>query len=229
MISGSRKTPIFLFLFKEGVYMTSLSPLFKFDSIVDINMSIFSMVYDLYDTKKYIRDDIMRDDYSLKCLFLTMKNKNPLEYLVREEYSDSYDNLYQEFRNDPKLVDYYKFFDTARMVRMMEDISYLNPCILCQNQREKMFVENTFHRVKILMGEININGKYETYYTDDVTDIGTIIKDPVAIHFKLLRFQYNLEKKRGIEIPKLKIVLPYLDVNKFSYIDPYTNIIVPDE
>ena len=208
----------------------SLNPIFNSNSILDLNLSIFKMTYDLYDTHKYIRSDILRDDYSLKCLFLEMPNKNPLEYLIDEEYADSYDDLYEEFRNDPKIENYYCFYAIANMIKILEETSYSKTTILCTNKMEAKFLEKVFDKTKIITGsQFNINGKYDAYYTGDITDLGTVIEDPKGLQIKLLRFRYNLERKRGLEMPKLSVALPYMDMNKFSILDPYNDVIVPDE
>ena len=207
-----------------------LNPVFNSNSILDLNMSIFKMVYDLYDTKSYIRNDILRDDYSLKCLFLEMNTKNPLEYLIKEEYADSFDDLYEEFRNDSNIEKYYRYYATASMINILQETTYTNTTIMCSNKKEAEFLEKIFPKTKIITGsQFNINGKYDAYYTGDIEDIGTFIQDPKGIQVKLLRFKYNLERKKGLELPKLSVAFPYMDTNKFSIMDPYTDVIVPNE
>lgn len=206
-------------------------PLFDFNSLVDINLSIVHMIRnEFYSDKYFIKLD---DEYFVKCLLTTMKDHNVINSIIQPKYEDRCnESLYNDFLNDEHLPSYFVEFPLAKVFRILSETGYTPPSILCTNKIQKEYCAKNFPKGKVIMlkpnTKLDINQKYDCYYTADIMDIINKIDNPKKIQFRVLRFNYNLEDKDGIEIVKLDILKPYLKYNSFSLVDPYTDIIIPD-
>lgn len=208
-----------------------LYPLFDFDSLVDLNLSVVRMIRDSYYNEKYFHPSIKNDDYFHKCRLLTMKDKNPLKLYLNEDFMDNADDIYEEMLNDKELENFYSPFDTIELVYMTSKVSFINVSVLCRNENDEKFINSLNLNTKTIISEkrIDINKKYDTYYFSDINDIDNKLLNPKGIYFKVLRFKYNMEDKDGIEIPKVEKLKAYMKNNKFSFVDPYKNVILPEE
>ena len=207
-------------------------PLFDFNSLVDIDLSIVHMIREeFYSDKYFIRLD---DEYFLKCLLTTRKDHNVIRSIIQPKYEDRCeDSLYEDFLNDEHLPSYFVEFPLANVFRILSDTGYTPSAILCTNEVQRQYCAAHFPKGNIEYltkgSKININKKYDCYYTANLQDVLTKIEDPKHIQFRILRFDYNLEDKDGIELVKLEVVKPYLKHNTFYLVDPYNDIIIPDK
>ena len=204
-------------------------PLFDFNSIIDINLSIVHLIREEYYSSKYFIN--LDDEYFIKCLLTTMGDHDVIKSIIQSKYEDRIESLYKDFLNDEKLPNYFVEFPLARLFRIVSDTGYVKPAVLCSSQMEKEYIQTKYPESKIIYfngQKININGKYDCYYTAVLDDINTKIDKPSKIQFKILRFNYNLEDKDGIELLKFDKIQDYLLDNSFGLIDPYTDIVIPD-
>ena len=207
-------------------------PLFDFNSLVDINLSIVHMIRnEFYSSKYFINLD---DEYFIKCLLTTMKDRNVIKAIIQPKYEDRCEySLYDDFLNDEHLPLYFVEFPLSKVFRIALETGYTPAAILCTNDVQKKYCAKHFPSGNIEYLEpgtkININKKYDCYYTSDIMDVVNKIDNPKKIQFRILRFDYNLEDKDGIELVNLEIAKPYLGSNTFCLVDPYTDIIIPDK
>lgn len=209
----------------------SIFPLFDFNSLVDINLSIVHMIRnEFYSSKYFINLD---DEYFIKCLLTTMKDRNVIKSIIQPKYEDRCgESLYQDFLNDEHLESYFVEFPLSNVFRIASETGYIPAAILCTNEVQRRYCIKHFPKGNIEYlkpgTKININKQYDCYYTSDIMDIVNKIDNPKKIQFRILRFDYNLEDKDGIELVNLEIVKPYLAYNTFSLVDPYNDIVIPD-
>ena len=214
---------------------TILKPLFDFEAIVDFNLSVVHMVRDEFWTDKYFDPDIaIRNEYFLKCALICNKDFNPLKILLRPEYSDSADNIYKSLLEEDILEEYYEFFPTGGLVTMYASNSFTNVSVLCHSKKQVDYCKKLYpERLGISTilrkpdEKVNINKKYDCYFTNNIRDIKTKLDNPEGLQFRVMRARYNIEDKDGIEMPLMEIALPLSNTCTFGLVDPYTDIIVP--
>lgn len=209
-----------------------MRPLFDINSIIDYPLSVFHMILDNYYSDKYMYDDIdLKDDYYLRCMLIERRTFNPLPILIRDKYGDT-DNLYEEFLADKILKDYFTMYDVGyELVSIYNSISFVKPAILCRNQDQVQYIKAKLPNIEVICEDkpININKKYDAYFTSDVRSISKVLDDPRGLHFKIFRLRCNLEPKTGgMEYPKMEYIQKYLLKNRVALVDPYKEILLPE-
>ena len=208
---------------------TDIFPLFDFNSIVDINLSIIHYIREECFSEKYFID--LSDEYFVKCLLTTMKERDVTKYIIHPNYIDRVNSLYNDIVNDELFSKYLVEFPLGRFFRILSQTGYVKPSVLVSSDMEKQYMESKYPENDIIIFKgkpININGKFDCYYTSVLDDVNTKIDKPSKIQFKILRFDYNLEDKDGIELLKFDKIKNHIGVNSFGLIDPYTDIVIPD-
>lgn len=216
-----------------------LKPLFDFDSIVDINLSILHMMRDCYSNPDYVYDNIHKvDDYFMRCELLLSKTKNPLHIFFKPGNVDSIDNLYESMLVDPQLARFYTPTSILTMLRIYQEADYISPAILCKNTQEEHHIRQMskeYHtEYKTIMipenHKININNTFDAYYTSDIYNLDYRLDNPEGIQFKISKFKYNMEPKAGgVSLPLISESIKYADTNRFSFIEPYSDFMLPLE
>lgn len=214
---------------------TILKPLFDFDSIVDLGLSICHYIKDNGFVEKYFNTDItIDDDYFLRCLLLSSNNYNPFYVLLNEDYIDHAESLFNEIIEDKDLVEYYTNYDISSLVTIFNNTAFTKPEILCHNNFQVEYCKKLYDgiiKINLLKKDtkFEINKKYDSYFTSNIWNIGDKLDNPMGIQFKITRAKWNLENKGGFELPLIKAIGLYSDTCKFSLVDPYTDIILPKE
>lgn len=214
---------------------SALRPLFDFESIVDFNLAVIHMVREEFWTDKYFNSDIaINNEYFLKCAIISNKQFNPLNIILKPEYEDSADNIYREFLEEEILEDYYEFFPVGGLVKIYAANSFTHPTILCHNKKQAEYCKKIYDEhldVKTIIRKpdekIDINVKYDCYFTNNIWDIHNKLDHPRAMQFRVMRAQYNLEQGSGFELPLFEAAMPYMGSCKFGLVDPYTDVILP--
>jgi hypothetical protein len=209
-----------------------MKPLFDVNTIIDYRLSVIHMILDNYYSDKYMYDDIdLKDDYYLRCMITENVDFSPLSILIKDSYELS-DNLYDEFLEDDKLKEYFVMYDVGyELVGIYNSIQFIHPTVLCRNQDQVQYIKAKMPDIELICTDkaININNKYDAYFTSDIRTIDTTLIDPRGLHFKIFRLKCNLEQKTGgREFPKMKYIEKYLLKNRVALVDPYKEIILPE-
>ena len=212
--------------------MVPLKPLFNFSSVIDINLSLLKLLIDKYDNPEYFKPFIHKvDDYYLKCIIVNSETKNPLYIFLNEEHLDKADDIYNMLLESKDLKHYYMPTSMMHLIPIYKSADCIDPYILCKNDEDADILKNRFKMSNIIVSNepISINKKFDTFYMGDINDINKDLIEPEGIIFKVLSYKYNKEIKEGIDIPKVKPILKYIDLNTFAFIEPYASFILPEE
>lgn len=209
---------------------TVYTPLFDFDAIVDIPLSIARLIREEYWSSKYFIN--LDNEKFLKCLFATIPDRNPVKYLVTDKYVDRCDDLYEELKNDPKLKDYYSIYHVGDLINIFNASGFTKSTVLLKDKKNLDYLKTLYGKsVDFLMWEkpIDINGKYGMYYTSNIYNLVDNFVDPKFINFRILDLKCNMEKKTGFQLFKLDVLAKISATNNLATIKPYNDIHIPEE
>lgn len=209
---------------------TVYRPLFDFDAVVDIPLSIAKLIKEEYWSSKYFIN--LNNEKFLKCLFLSISDRNPVKYLVTDKYVDRCDDLYEELRNDPKLKEYYSVYHVGRLIDVFNASGFTRSTVLVKNKSDMEYIKNLYEKnVELLFWDrpIDINGKYGMYYTSNIYNLVDNFIEPKFINFRILDLKCNMEQKSGFELFKLDVLSKISDTNNLAIIKPYNDIAIPEE
>ena len=214
---------------------TELRPVFDFDSIIDINLSVLHLLRSHYDNPKYMYSNVHRvDDYFLRSELIMSDTINPLHIFMKPEYKDDFNSLYEELLKDPKLKNFYTPTSIFGLLNIYHEADYIKPSILCKNAQEQHHIsilgrkyKKEYDTILVKEGDKFKMGVHDSYYTGDIFNIDYRLDNPEGVSFKISKFKYNLESKEGMPLPLASESIKYVDTNKFYLIDPYANFTLP--
>lgn len=206
------------------VYSSNI--LFDFDAIVDIDIAIvkYFKLY-LFDNP-YVDTDILssNDEYFFKSILIAREEKNPISLLLKPEFKNSADVLYNEIIID-QYEDILKLAPPLSLHTLMINAlhsGFINCTILCKNQYEKQYIKKVAPDAIILdytkdLKLDNFNCLYIKSFDFLLNHLYLAGKDVY-----ILGYMYNMEPGET-DIPKLEIFKKISKSIKLHIISPYDN------
>ena len=203
--------------------------LVDFDVLFDTAYSSAKYILKSYPNSKYIiKEAYSWTPYFLKCKIITRDNFNPIDMLLREEYKDQAESLYEELRNrhwdeilrkSPQ-TDIVKLINTG-----YADYGY-TIYVNCSHLSEQMMIERMKPDWK---AEVDINNA-KPFFSLYIYNIDTIMDRVRNIDGKSLYIYYHKPNFINYkeQIPN-ESVLPLGVSNTIAFIEPYRNLTIPDD
>lgn len=156
--------------------MTSTVP---FDMIVDTDLGLWKLIQDRYNKNIFFYEGLIniRDMNHMKYMITSRMDKNPLKVLLKEEYFNSADSLYNQFMEDEynrilELSTNTAIYDIICRSKGVRDV--LRYTILCKTQQEVDEIHKRFKRHNVDVNTI----LYDDLKEIDVSPYGSLyIKD----------------------------------------------------
>ena len=209
---------------------TVYRPLFDFDSIVDLPLSIVRLIKAEYYSEKYFIN--LDDEEFLKCLFATIPERDPMKYIMTDKYVDRCEELYGELKNDPKLKEYYTTYDIANLVDVFTASGFTKCTVLVDNNKDADYIKKLYEdRADVIVHDkpIDINNKYGMYYTSNIYNLVNKFIEPKFINFRILDLKCNMESKSGFKAFKFDVLKQISDSNNLAVVNPYSRLKLPEE
>lgn len=203
--------------------------LFEFESVVDVDLSIIMyIIKNMNDNNKFINEDFIRFTPSLngiqnRLLFRT--TNNPLSIIIKKEYHDSINDIYnelmanhkQEIINNAIPTSIMNFYITGTNIS-----GVVNNYINCKDEIEKQYIHKYTHTAQIKNNENDMK-KYNTIY---VKSVNSLFNYKNLVHKKIFIFnaRFNMMNDYLIYKPEAMAIST---VNTICTIDPYNNLTIP--
>jgi hypothetical protein len=211
-----------------GINVTS--GLMEFEMVMDLDLAIVGFIITHMKDEKIIKPEItIAESISgLKNMLLYRTEENPLSIIIKEDYKDSYDNIYQE------LMDSYgqEIYDMVRPTDILSfvDSTYIskglvNITINCKNEKEVSKINKISHnKYKTILNQNDMSFYDGLYikYAKHIPKYQHIDKK----HIYILNTMYNM-KKTDTTYEVCPEVLLYAETNIIRLIDPYVDLSIP--
>lgn len=203
----------------------NINPVFTFSSVTDIDMAIIKLVQKEYMCS-YMNPYIKSwDDYDIKCLTQLSEDKNIVKMLMKPEYMDSADNIYEEILSSEKYYDYLETNDIYNLIKIFEMNSgnIINPSIFCRNVREIQYIKNLKNDTPIVEGDTLDLTPYDTVVINNAKDLA-YCTNIGRKHIMIARYRYNMTDN---DKPTKELFEYIFEYNKIYFISPYSNFEFP--
>lgn len=198
-----------------------------FDMIYFLDYGIIKILKEKYFNDKYFTSHIYENtDNRIIYELISRENKNPLSILVKDEYKDQIDNIYNELMEK----EYYNIIKYSPITKIRDMIltgkkmfNLLQTTIICKNKLEEQFIKNDE-----LLNKFNISNEYDyngcdTIFYNDIFDILRNINNIGGKNIIISNVRYNLHSydNKTLTIPEEIHVLTS-DICRISLIDMFT-------
>lgn len=209
---------------EEIKYTTS--NLLEFDSVMDIDRAVIKFAIANFNNPKYYRNIVVNATKNeLSNLIVFREKKNPLTVLLKSQYEDSADDLYEEIMKKHKTEIYNSIepTDIFRYVKTLEETGgVITSTISCKNEQEEQLIKKLHPNIRTVINQTDMTG-YTCLFIKDVDELPK---------YKNFRGQYlfvcNYRFNTTIQF-KLKpiVFLAFNNCNIIRLIDPYVGITIP--
>lgn len=207
---------------------TVQSNLYTFNSIADIDLSIVLFILNDIKDKSILNPSIsshITNINGLRNLLLFRKHTNPLSIIIKEEYSDSLDSIYNE------LMDKYEdvIIDRAELTTAFDFMSLSNNAkgmvintITCKDKIEEKYAKQLNIKVNIKLNETDMKDYNALFinYSNDLIKFKNIVKKVIYI----FNARYNMVEDYLIFKPELMLLS---ENNIIKVLDPYRGLTIP--
>lgn len=202
--------------------------LFEFETIVDVDLSIVMYIINNMSNSNYIDIDLLKNTTTingLKNTLLFRENTNPLSVIIKKDYEDSINDIYNE------IMEYHKkeIIDNALPTDIMTFCNLgstirgvINNHVNCKDKIEEDYIKRKADGVVTKINEYDLNN-YNTLYaktTDNLFNYKNLVNKKIFI----LNTRYNMMKDYLIYKPEAMAVSTS---NTMCTIDPYKNLTIP--
>lgn len=212
--------------------------LIDFECMMDIDYAVYTLIKYKYNKKPGVfYSDFMKCENPkfIKTLMLTRHNLNPLTVILKPDYIDEADSLYQQiFKADYQTIlsvaEPNDIFGLMETYLMSEDIADIT--VLCKDQSQ----------VNIIT-KLDSSGKLKTLISDrkdvnlsrfDAIWIGKFVYilefNPTQLkgkHIYTIRAKYNLEQSKQTEMHRLDVAMYVGKTNRLFLVTPYSWFQIP--
>lgn len=216
--------------------------LVDYDLLFDEDFGLRQVILDEYTNDEHFKIDMLSklSKNILNGIFINRSNKNPLSIMLKSEYINSKDTLYEEFMNelDYKIINLSPKTDFVMFIKALTLTKEIDITILCKKLLQKQNIKNKLdipcNIIVCRNNKINID-KYDSIYIKSY-DILNLIEFPRGKNIYIANYKFNslefiLSDSNTNNIDKEMLENIYLlsKTNKLSMIDIYdnTNIIKP--
>ena len=216
--------------------------LVDYDLLFDEDFGLRQLILDEYTNDEHFKIDLLSklSKNILNGIFINRDNKNPLTIMLKSEYIDSKDSLYEEFINelDYKIISLSPKTDFIKFIKALTLTKEIDITILCKKLLQKQNIKNELNDIPcniIVCGNNKINiDKYDSIYIKSY-DLLNLIEFPRGKNIYIANYKFNSlefilsDSNNNIDEEMLENIYLLSKANKLSMIDIYdnTNIIKP--
>ena len=197
--------------------------LFTSNILLDTDIGVYRLVREKYDNTKYFKLnilDVIIERY--KEVIPRRDTINPLSFIIKDEYKNSIDNLYNEMmsKDYSRILELSEFTNVEDVLGLFLTRKELDIKIVCKNLEEKQIFKNRNKKYNIVVFEnykdIDVE-PYDAIYTKYYKDYSKFNKI-VAKTLYFANAKYNFTNKNIID-PEIYINLD--GPNEFKAINLY--------
>ena len=197
--------------------------LFTSNILLDTDIGVYRLVREKYDNPKYFKLnilDVIIERY--KEVIPRRDTINPLSFIIKDEYKNSIDNLYNEmmYKDYSRILELSEFTNVEDVLGLFLTRKELDIKIVCKNLEEKQIFKNRNKKYNIVVFEnykdIDVE-PYDAIYTKYYKDYSKFNKI-VAKTLYFANAKYNFTNKNIID-PEIYINLD--GPNEFKAINLY--------
>ena len=208
----------------DGIYNKILV---EFDFLIDLDMAIFKLVKDKYNSPNIVNQDIIKitDENEIINLMINREDKNPLSVIINNIDSINLNKLYLEMLDDKDLLSYAKAYDTfGLMITLLNEASSISIDVLCKDKQQSDFIKSLNKSLQTIVidqkSKVNLDNYNVMYikYFDEVINY----KKLQGKHIYISNMRFNMDNDKNI--PLFKTCVLIANVNIIHTIDMYTKI-----
>ena len=203
--------------------MSEIKAIFEFEMLFDLDYTLATIIQRYYGKSKYFDTVLEEDPISLRLLLLTRTEKNPIYILLKPEYRDSADSLYEELKEEFSMelylrrniyfTEFYKFFS----VLIKSDGAVADIGVIVNNKKEEAIVRELSPLIRV----------YDALYIKDKDTVGLITPRVEGKTIFLANYGFNLTTIGEEESPDLEFMEEYSDDNAIFTVDIYSSVVKP--
>lgn len=207
--------------------------LIDYDLLFDEDYGIRQIILDKYRNNDCFKIEMLTklDKNTLNGVLASREDKNPLSIMLKTEYMDSKDSLYEEFREQlsDEIIKLSPKTDLVQTLKMLSFTKEVKINILCkkilQKQNIKEKITNMDYNIILYDGEKIDIKNYDSLYIKsyDILDIITFpkAKNIYVADYRFNSLEYLLSDPENYDEKLLVNLYLLFRVNKFSMIDLY--------
>lgn len=202
--------------------------LFEFETLIDLDLSVIMYIINNMNNSKYIDTDLLKNTTTINGLenrLLFRENINPLSIIIKKDYEDSIDDIYNELMESHKkeIVDNALPTDIMTFCNLGSSITgVVNNHVNCKDKIEEEYIHTFPGKIITKINEYDLSA-YNVLYAktiDNLFDYKNLTNKKIFI----LNTRYNMMKDYLIYKPEAMAVSTS---NTMCIIDPYKNLTIP--
>lgn len=213
--------------------MSEIKAIFEFEMLFDLDYTLATLIQRYYGKSKYFDTVLEEDPISLRLLLLTRTEKNPIYILLKPEYRDSADSLYEELKEEFSMelylrrniyfTEFYKFFS----VLIKSDGAVADIGVIVNNKKEEAIVRELSQLIRVFDSKEIARNDYDALYIKDKDTVGLITPKVEGKTIFLANYGFNLTTIGEEESPDLEFMEEYSDDNAIFTVDLYSSVVKP--
>lgn len=213
--------------------MSEIKAIFEFEMLFDLDYTLATLIQRYYGKSKYFDTVLEEDPISLRLLLLTRTEKNPIYILLKPEYRDSADSLYEELKEEFSMelylrrniyfTEFYKFFS----VLIKSDGAVADIGVIVNNKKEEAIVRELSPLIRVFDSKEIAHNDYDALYIKDKDTVGLITPKVEGKTIFLANYGFNLTTIGEEESPDLEFMEEYSDDNAIFTVDIYSSVVKP--
>jgi hypothetical protein len=213
--------------------MSEIKAIFEFGMLFDLDYTLATLIQRYYGKSKYFDTVLEEDPISLRLLLLTRTEKNPIYILLKPEYRDSADSLYEELKEEFSMelylrrniyfTEFYKFFS----VLIKSDGAVADIGVIVNNKKEEAIVRELSPLIRVFDSKEIARNDYDALYIKDKDTVGLITPKVEGKTIFLANYGFNLTTIGEEESPDLEFMEEYSDDNAIFTVDIYSSVVKP--
>lgn len=213
--------------------MSEIKAIFEFEMLFDLDYTLATLIQRYYGKSKYFDTVLEEDPISLRLLLLTRTEKNPIYILLKPEYRDSADSLYEELKEEFSMelylrrniyfTEFYKFFS----VLIKSDGAVADIGVIVNNKKEEAIVRELSPLIRVFDSKEIARNDYDALYIKDKDTVGLITPRVEGKTIFLANYGFNLTTIGEEESPYLEFMEEYSDDNAIFTVDIYSSVVKP--
>ena len=213
--------------------MSEIKAIFEFEMLFDLDYTLATLIQRYYGKSKYFDTVLEEDPISLRLLLLTRTENNPIYMLLKPEYRDSANSLYEELKEEFSMelylrrniyfTEFYKFFS----VLIKSDGAVADIGVIVNNNREEAIVRELSPLIRVFDSKEIARNDYDALYIKDKDTVGLITPRVEGKTIFLANYGFNLTTIGEEESPDLEFMEEYSDDNAIFTVDLYSSVVKP--
>ena len=213
--------------------MSDIRAIFDFEMLFDLDFTLVTLLQRYYGESKYFDTVLEEDPISLRLLLLTRNVKNPIHLILKPEYRESADSLYEELkkeffiemylRRNIYFTEFYKFFS----VLIKSDVAVADIGVIVNNKREEAIIRELSPLIRVFDSKEIARNDYDALYIKDKDTVGLITPKVEGKTIFLANYGFNLTTLGEEESPDLEFMEEFSDDNAIFTVDLYSSMVKP--